>query len=147
MNLQQVFTIFLAGVFAIVILIYAFEPVTNPDISLEVRNFTVNNTYYPMAHTDVNSGSLTLYYFNNATFSIPSARYTQNTSHIKIYTNSTVSLSAYPNISAMSNYYYSYNYQKRADIWSVDFTFVAIIIFLIVCGFAAFSIIKSFQKK
>jgi len=141
--LQKGFLIFLAGVFAITIMLYAFEPMANPDIALEVRNFTANNTYFAFGHSPVNSYSMHLYYFGNTTFEIPAARYSFNTTHIKVYTNGTL---AYPNVTLNSNYYSSYNYQKLANIWSVDFTFIGIIIFLVVAGFVAMMIIKSFLK-
>jgi hypothetical protein len=142
--LQKGFLIFLAGVFAITIMLYAFEPMTNPDIALEVRNFTANNTYFTFGHNPVNSYSMHLYYFGNTTFEIPTARYAINTTHIKIYTNGTV---GYPNVTLNSNYYSSYSYQKLAGIWSVDFTFIGILILLILVGFIVMQIISSLNKK
>ena len=140
MDIGKLFMIFCACAFAFIIILYAWEPITNPDISLEATNFTANDTYFAFAHSPVNSYSMHLYYFDNTTFEIITALYDFNTTHIKIYANGT---GEYPNVTTNVNYYSSYSYQQSGTIWGVDFTFVAMTIFLVVCLVIAYTIAKS----
>lgn len=129
------------GVFAVIIFYFmatTMQSIAEPSINLESRNFSTNNTYYAIANTP-NNADLHLYYFDNTTFEIPTARYSYNATHIKVYTNGTL---AYPNVTLNSIYYYSYTYQTNATIFSMDLNFVGLLVFLGVGIWCAYQLTK-----
>jgi hypothetical protein len=114
------------GIIFLYFLITVMQNTAEPSINLEGRNFTENATYYTIAHTP-NNADLTLYYFDNTTYAVPTSLYNYNKTHIAVYTNGTL---AYPNITTNQNYYYSYSYQQSATVMGIDFNGIAFIVFL-----------------
>lgn len=108
-------------------------------VSLEVRNFTTNNTFYNVAYPITND-DLILYYFQNTTFPIPRNLYSATTTQVKIYANSTVGI--YPNVTANSNYYYSYTWYPAFTVWGTSYIFIIGLVCLIVFFVAIYYLIK-----
>lgn len=95
-------------------------PLSQYGYGSDAINFTVNNTYYPFAVYTADSraytsGTVNLYYLDNATYAVPAAMYTHNSTHIKIYTNTTVGCS--------SNSVYTGNVTANCNLYARDYIY------------------------
>ena len=115
MDFQGIMFLIIGSVILISILA-GYSLIANPTISLESRNFAINDHYYDIAHPTVQTDTFHLYYFNNITNEISATRYTVTTSQVKISTNGTL---GYPNVT-IGTYYYSYTYTQPFTIWDSD---------------------------
>lgn len=138
----KVFIGFLAVVVFLAMFMNALAPSVSPRVNLEEVTFTVNNTYYPLDNKP-NNNDVKLYYFENTTYLIPTARYTYNTSHIKLYTNGTTV--CFANITAGCKYYASYTWNRPLNVWNLDFEWILIIIVLAVTFASIYIILKDLK--
>lgn len=123
-------------IFVVSFLFYGLSTIetdANIDVSLEVHNFTTNNTPIQLTYDDVNDYGCVMYHFNNVTFPIPTANYDCSNDNVTIYTNGTNV--CYPNITANCNYYTTYSYQRDAEVWGIDWAFIVL---LVIIGFGIY---------
>jgi hypothetical protein len=108
---------------------------SSPTVACEDVNFAVNNTFYPTAHSPIiiTNG---IYDDENCADAFPIARWTSNSTHVKLYTNGTT---AYPNIT-VGHHYVNYDYRNDPYIMDINFGFVVaiIIIFMLVIFYNKF---------
>lgn len=141
------FTNILFPIFAIIILYFGITTIqtdVNPTVSLEVHNFTTNNTPITLTNTPVNDFGCVMYHYENLTFPLPTDNYDCSNNNVTIYTNGTNV--CYPNVTANCNYYTSYSYQKSATIWGMSFSFIIIIVIIAFgLGFVVKNLLKNFE--
>jgi len=101
-------------------------------VSLEVHNFTTNNTNVQLAQYPIDEtiNTATLYYDSAGVYPLPATKFTftDATGLVKIYTNSSVV--GRPNVTANTNYYASYDWQPANYI--VTSAIVGFIVLLLV---------------
>jgi len=104
--------------------------IASPNINAESIVFTTNNTY---SNATAHSPIVVLNSIKNATTTLPSARISENGTHVKIITNETYVLGTYD---------VNYDYEKSAQVWSIDFGFMGVLVILgVVIGLLAKHII------
>lgn len=127
-NMESTTKWLLTGMFCVIIIYYMaviLSDASQPNVTLEGIEFAENNTEYNTAQDGIIG--LNLYYFNNETFPIGTSYYSFDTDGITLYANSSVA--GYPNITT-TTYYASYEWDRSETVWSIDFEFIGLLVFL-----------------